>query len=297
MCQLIALKQELKLPRRRIIINGKIYDCLCDTGACRTVLVTAPPNISYSKTAVLVKTAGGQTESHQLTNPVLIRDDETGTQCKLKVLISPSCPVNLLGRDLMIQLGISVIATPHGMRAVMAEGTHVVQGMTCPQYYWSLDLGQTPQARELLRQTRVKQRGHKVQYMPDDGLHVTMWYKPALGPDPKYDRQFHAQGEVCLTIQHLYVDLKHGYSAASVLLEPKQLKLFRGRTPHISLSKLSGDKWHDLELFVSNAVRRGTHYRPEPGTEWKRDKQTDVWQLPLGWRVKVTPVTHMEDNE
>ncbi|MEQ2293908.1 hypothetical protein AMECASPLE_038200, partial [Ameca splendens] len=57
--ELIALRRMQDLPYENIIINGKAYSCLCDTGACRTVLTKPPPGVKYSNTAVRVRSAYG----------------------------------------------------------------------------------------------------------------------------------------------------------------------------------------------------------------------------------------------
>ncbi|MEQ2218989.1 hypothetical protein XENOCAPTIV_010982 [Xenoophorus captivus] len=155
--ELIALSKTQDLPYKNIILNEKVYTCLCDTGACRTVLTEPPPEVKYSNTAVHVRSAAGTSEVHYLSTPVTIKEPETEFTCQAPVLISQKCPVNLLGRDIMQTLHINIVSTETGMKAMVEEGALVVHGSSQPHYYWSLDLGPTPTARELLRKTREKQ--------------------------------------------------------------------------------------------------------------------------------------------
>ncbi|MEQ2196183.1 hypothetical protein XENOCAPTIV_025900, partial [Xenoophorus captivus] len=235
--ELIALSRTQDLPYKNIIINGKAYSCLCDTGACRTVLTKPPPGVKYSNTAVHVRSAAGTSEVHYLSAPVTITEPETKLTCQAPVLISQKCPVNLLGRDLMQKLHINIVSTKTGMKAVVEEGALVLNELSQPYYYWSLDLGPTPTARELLRRTREKQTSQEAQYMPDTELHVTMRYKNTAGPDYQYDTVFHRENNQTVNIQHLYVDPKTGKSSTSIILSGKQFQQFKGSTPHLSLTK------------------------------------------------------------
>ncbi|MEQ2208165.1 hypothetical protein XENOCAPTIV_027688 [Xenoophorus captivus] len=162
--ELIALSRMQDLPYKNIIINGKAYSCLCDTGACRTVLTKRPPGVKYSNTAVRVRSAAGTSEVHYLSAPVTITEPETKRTCQAPVLISQKCPVNLLGRDLMQKLHINIVSTETGMKAVVEEGALVLNEQSQPHYYWSLDLGPTPTTRELLRRTREKQTSQGARY-------------------------------------------------------------------------------------------------------------------------------------
>ena len=58
---------------------------------------------------------------NRMSNPLYIQENKSGKQAKAPVVISPDCPINLLGRDLMQLLQIGVIPTPGGMKAVRLD--------------------------------------------------------------------------------------------------------------------------------------------------------------------------------
>ncbi|MEQ2176950.1 hypothetical protein GOODEAATRI_033447 [Goodea atripinnis] len=194
----------------------------------------------------------------------------------------------------MQKLHINIVSTETGMKVMVEEFTIlIVHGSSQPHYYWSLDLGPTPTARDLLRKTREKQTFQQTQYMPDTELHVTMRYKNTPGPDYQYDSVFHRENNQTVTIQHLYVDPKTGKSSASVLLSGKQLQLFKGHTPHLSLTKPIGGQWKNSEHFVQRAERG--RYEASTSSDWKVDHNTGIWKLTLGWVIKVHPKTHLDE--
>uniref|UniRef100_A0A1A8SGV6 Peptidase A2 domain-containing protein n=1 Tax=Nothobranchius rachovii TaxID=451742 RepID=A0A1A8SGV6_9TELE len=104
-------------PFITINVQGKKVEFLCDTGACRSV-VSSGVKLPRSQNSILVKTADGQTTRSSLSKPVLVDDPVTGLGKRISLVIAPDCPLNLLGRDLMSILKISIVPIKDGMRAV-----------------------------------------------------------------------------------------------------------------------------------------------------------------------------------
>lgn len=72
-----------------------------------------------------------------------IRDPTTGEAAQGSVVICPTSPINLLERDMMIKLGISIIPTSTGVRVAgkgEAAETMVHQGSGDLHYYLTFDL-------------------------------------------------------------------------------------------------------------------------------------------------------------
>lgn len=136
-------------PLMQLKINGQEIEALCDTGACRTVLMQEPPNTHYSKDTLLVKTASGHTKAQILTKPLFIRHPESGRECRNQCIIDSSCPINLLGRDVMTKLNIGVVPTEKGMSAEVMMEQEQQKCYGEPNYYWTLDLPSCPKLKQL----------------------------------------------------------------------------------------------------------------------------------------------------
>lgn len=116
---LLNLEEEHR-PYVTLTVKHKDIVFLCDTGACKTVIVQKdkPPGVTYSNDKIMIKSATGHATIEMLTQPLPLKDEVTGKIINAQILISNSCPLNLLGREEMQQLNIGVIPTEKGMRAV-----------------------------------------------------------------------------------------------------------------------------------------------------------------------------------
>ena len=103
-----------------LLVNNYKLRFLCDTGACRTIIRKDEGGsrlpLQYGK-GMKVRSATGHIVTEPLSRPVSITDPKTNKLVLAVVAVSNLCPVNLLGRDLMEELGIGVIPTPLGMKA------------------------------------------------------------------------------------------------------------------------------------------------------------------------------------
>lgn len=130
-------------PVHTLIVQGKAVHFLCDSGVDKTVLKDHLPKVHPSSGTIYVKSTNGQLNQHRISKPVWISDPNTDETAQGSVVMRSTCPVNLLGRDMMIKLGISIIPASTGMIAAgkgeTAE-TMVYQGSGDLHYYWTLDL-------------------------------------------------------------------------------------------------------------------------------------------------------------
>uniref|UniRef100_A0AAQ6AAX3 ribonuclease H n=1 Tax=Amphiprion ocellaris TaxID=80972 RepID=A0AAQ6AAX3_AMPOC len=121
---------------RKLTINGKAYMFLCDSGACTTVVRQPFPGMKMSNKTIWVRSASGHVMKQRMTQPATIRDLDSGQETKISIMVDPSCPLNLLGRDLLTVLKIAIIPTADGgMTTATVEGDYQMlrQGMTEPQ--------------------------------------------------------------------------------------------------------------------------------------------------------------------
>jgi len=71
-----------------------------------------------------------KTHKEYFSKALTIEDEENKLNISASVVISPKCPVNLLGRDLMTRLGIAIIPIKDGMRACRVRDADVYA--SCP---------------------------------------------------------------------------------------------------------------------------------------------------------------------
>lgn len=166
-------------PEITLRVNGKSIVFLCDTGACKTVLRNKVPRLAASNSVIWVKSANGAISMNRVSKPLYIQDYESGRTIKAPVVISPECPINLLGRDLMQLLQIGVVPTTDGMRVVRLDDDsgelyHVSGGTN--RVYYSLDLirdsftGTTSKLLHIAESSLTEP--HDI--MTSDKLHVTL---------------------------------------------------------------------------------------------------------------------------
>lgn len=271
-------------------INGQEIEVLCDTGACRTVLIQEPPNTRYSKDTLLVKTASGHTKAQILTKPLFIRHPESSRECRNQCIVDPSCPVNLLGRDVMTKLNIGVVPTEKGMSAEVMLEQEQQEGFGEPNYYWTLDLPSLPK----LKQLAGEHLSPHTQMLSFTEYHNTLYYKHTSGPDDLYDRQVHRLGNPMITLQHLYVTTS-GNAVCSVILPENVQRVSKMTKPHVSVAKTPDKRWFELGGVLAR-VEKDT-YKPSQYEGWAEGERTKCLRRTLGWTVKTTPSTHLDDEK
>lgn len=113
-----------KLPTTVLNVQGKTIEFLVDSGATNSVLKkTLFPGQKLSGRQVFSKSASGTVMSERFTTPMMCVHTETNDpqpdrKAKCSFLLSPVCPVNLLGRDLMCEFGIGVVPTSTGLKVI-----------------------------------------------------------------------------------------------------------------------------------------------------------------------------------
>lgn len=285
-------------PTIRLVVNGKDMEFLCDTGACRTTCRETIPGAGHSGDRVTVRDASGGLTSVPLSQSVHLRDPE-GRTAKLQIIMMKGCPVNLLGRDGLCQLGIALIPGQDGQLQVRRQGMQtnqfVVQGEPDLRYWYSLDLVSTGPgglSKDLLRKAE-EQNPTKGEQMPENGLHITMWYKTTPGGEEEYLKNLQRLRPIRVTLTAIYSDGK-GNSAATATLPTAVKALFRGwRPPHVSLTRKPNTPWKQLGHLVERGLR-ATDWKPEGTLE--RSDSTGLTRSRLSWSVLTDPAVHLQDQ-
>lgn len=208
---LVQKHQEMTQPMRTVTFNDQPYNCLCDSGACTTVVRHSFPSMKMSNKTVWVKSASGHVTPLRYTHPANIMDKDTKKCVKLPVLIDSSCPINLLGRDSLQALDIGVVPGPDGkMKVINLESSCFVEGTGVPHFYWSLDLTDTPTQKQLLTMAKEKLSevtgpGQRLDFMAEGDLHCTLRYKREPGPDEPYDQRVHKLKGTTTCLQSMLV--------------------------------------------------------------------------------------------
>ncbi|XP_068998257.1 uncharacterized protein [Embiotoca jacksoni] len=108
-------------------VAGEEVPFLVDTGAtCSTMKQPLGP-ISNQTMSVVGFSGVSQTLSFTTPLPTQL----AGQQHLHRFLISPEVPVNLLGRDLLIKLGATILCGPEGLVVSFPNGTDIPCGLTC----------------------------------------------------------------------------------------------------------------------------------------------------------------------
>ena len=93
---------------------------LVDTGATCSTLMSTPAS-TLSKDAITVVGFSGEKQTLPLTVPLITQLG--GQSVQHSFVYSPTVPLNLLGRDLLIKLGASIHCSPDGLIVTLPGGT------------------------------------------------------------------------------------------------------------------------------------------------------------------------------
>lgn len=281
-----------------LIVDGRSVTMLCDTGATRTVLQASKlPDIKLSKDYVIVLTAGGKTHSEKVSQPLLVQDKETGREAYSDVVISHTVPVNLLGRNVMIKLGLGVVPDPATGAMVVCRTAHtmVAEVRGPSHYYYSIDpttTGPGSVTADLVKIAKLH-APPSADRKGESDLHMTTYFRGKLGPDPDYEKTFFSHDPFKLKLTYLYWN-KEGFIAAEVSSNAEVCKFYKETifVPHLSLTKPKRATWKNVGRFITNA-KRGCWTKLPDGSETNGCD----FSKPLHWNTMGEAQVHIIENK
>lgn len=265
---------------------------------------------------IAVVSANGKTQLLKISKPTSVLDED-GEAHTAELVISPDCPVNLLGRDLMKQLRIALVPTKRGMRPEKMTSAYVHEGRGTPKRFFALDLATTG-PRSVVN--------HLLKYIPEKTgiipqkewpLHVTMLYERPEQPrlpmhvDPffdnpfenkvnsvvSYEEQFKQLGPQTVTVDYVYAT-QRGDVAATVKLPDPIKTLYKGYgKPHVSLARSSDTRgWYQLGCLVTRlSGLREEKWSPGPyGDECTLEGVGKVTRTGVHWVTVAKPTIHLD---
>ena len=237
----------LKMPTLNLQIADKTMTFLVDSGATHSVIKHSElPDCKLSGRFVFSVGAGGVTCKERFTKPVACSDNEGLFNIKHSFLLSPVCPINLIGRDLIVALGLSLISTPEGLEVVKTS-PQMSMGIDNQLYIYQWWYPYN-QASQLLVPARCAFSAEGADFMKPEHLHCTA--AVLTEPNTEYEEDFLYEVNDEITVECWYWSSMR--CAVSVCLTPRQSKYYniKDADAHISLSKAPTDRWRDLGPFV-----------------------------------------------
>lgn len=273
---------------------------LCDTGACRTTCTKPFPNYTPSGTGVSVRASNGVISWAPLSTPAWIRDPKGGS-CQLKILLTPQCPVNLLGRDALLKLQLALVPDDQGNIAVVRKGElpggYVLQGVGQPVTYYTL---QIPNKAPCKTGTALLQEGRLAvatvqDEMGEEDLHVTMRHSIRGGIDKKYEEKLEKATPALITLNYLYSDTDSCAAVGVKLTEDLQSLFSMWTPPHVSLYKDAESRWKDLGYLVQRGEKAKDWVATSVNTWYS--VEANLTRKALFWSVSVQEGIHMKACE
>ncbi|KAL4008309.1 hypothetical protein ACER0C_002161 [Sarotherodon galilaeus] len=253
-------------PMLSMTVEGAELPFLVDTGATYSTLRTTPNSATISNHTVSVMGFSGIPMTLPLTDPALTK---LGKQTlRHRYVVSPQVPVNLMGRDLLIKLGATIMCSADGLTVSLPGGMslpcleinsknqYLLQNCEPPpaDIYWGRLVEEG--ILEQYQQWRPWIMSLAVYSSPRDPFHVTLFYD--RDDDDVYREAFQSEleGQTWnVQTQNIYVGPEG--VAAVVKLTDEQLSWYNmgsDSAPHITLAVHEGHQAKELGTMVRRAL-------------------------------------------
>ncbi|XP_072557235.1 uncharacterized protein [Paramormyrops kingsleyae] len=266
--QFIALTRHLTDdPLLKLRVEGREILFLVDTGATRsTIREVEVSGVPTTGRTIKIIGASGIPGFLEETEPLLVERSPGSIVCQHQFLVSPHCPVNLLGRDLMGKLGMKVELGVDGLTVTSeALGLFCLSEKANFAAWWLVD------------DTIVRDCIPEGQDQPDR-LHCTAQFFGKGGAE--WTRDFEAAGGLRETVVLDYLYVAEDKSAASVRLSAGQKQWYvGGSVPHVSYGKKGSLEWKDLGPWVAECEKRTEWVRVEEGRWMSGDGQVQRYKI------------------
>ena len=241
-----------KLPQVKVTVQGKEIVFLADSGATHSVIQhSLMTDVKLSGRSIYSVGASGQPIKEKFSVPLSTSLDSV-SGFKHSFLISQHCPINLLGRDLLLRMNLSLVPGPNGLEVMQADtgATYTMLGFQGNGPLWAyqwLLMGTT--GVELLQTATDAVLPTAIPMRPGE-LHCTACVSSEM--ISFYQDEFLLTPADPIKLEKMFWSGER--SAFSVILTDKQQAFFNvpGSVPHVSLTRGPGDEWKDLGPFVKS---------------------------------------------
>ncbi|XP_069746834.1 uncharacterized protein [Narcine bancroftii] len=247
---------------------------MVDTGAAVTTVIKKTPGSTFSGKTLSTIGFSGIRETQPYTDNI---DMTFGRQrVKTPVLVVPSCPINLLARDILTKLGITIQCSEKGLRltypgdTIRRGGQFIVmtpsnasEDSVEVSIFWSRLLYDEP-GPGLIKQFfewRASIPRYGDYHYPLDPMHVTLNY--TIHPDQEYEERWDSLKEgKTETIHCPFIFVGKEGIAAMVVMTEEQMEWFClgvESVPHVTLGIAKDHHARQLGPMVKEAI--GCEYR------------------------------------
>ncbi|XP_051785018.1 uncharacterized protein LOC127528403 [Erpetoichthys calabaricus] len=248
-------------PLLTLIVNGKETVFLVDTGATRSTLSLL--EVPASKDTVRILTASGQPHTLLVSKPLKVQLSTDSSSLTHRFLLNHLCPVNLLGRDLMTKLSVSISLTEQGFYCSTPKLLCQISPHPKPSFAaWTPDISPHTLLLKALHSFPSCLYHH---LQVPDTLHCTAQYFPTEVDTPWLE-SFLSSG-ICPETLHIpCIFISSTKAAASVHLTYSQSIFYLGGSvPHMSLAKSNTVRWVELGEWVEQCLNRTDWLYVAPG--------------------------------
>lgn len=269
-----------------------------------------PPRTKLSKRSLLVIGVGGRPSHQYYTEPVTIIDEDGEQYENITFVYVPDCPENLMGRDLIQRLSLTLTVDGHKMvvnkRGEEVKTMMVLKGEGSPKKFYSMDptsKGPTAVVNDLNHLPEELLTSMDWQPQTQFDLHAMIRYNPW-----KKDQQFFSKWQRITPtkghIQSVYWCQRKNWMFATVLLPDNIVNLRLDDPPciplHISLAKNKTMKWQDFRQIVRDIMwaERGDNkewdYTQEGHFRRMTSQGDTICRKDLNWNTMFCPTTHLD---
>lgn len=277
-------------PEITLLVKGRPVTFLCDSGACRTVIIEgARLGINPGPKTILVRAANGKAISQPISYPIPIELEETSTEVMAPVVLFPQCPYNLLGRDLMTKLQLAIFPTRSGgmeARPCSEADVHVLEGEGEPMYEWCLELPSNDPG-QIKSQIMQEAKTAGISHPTDTDLRVVIRQKGCPGPDEAFEEKFSKIGPTKVIVEEIIWD---GKVVACLVTVPKEVPLGTGEQAYIPLTL-------DKNQMITRMLRKAKYCDWQGEGKLKHSPTAGLDKKRLGWVVRTTPGRRLYEQE
>ncbi|KAL3999246.1 mannosyl-glycoprotein endo-beta-N-acetylglucosaminidase [Sarotherodon galilaeus] len=239
-----------------MLVCNQEVEFLVDSGATHSVLRSdslSPQPVLGEKFTHSVS-ASGTIQRENFTIPLCCVDGQ-GRKFTHQFLWSVLCPVNLLARDLMCKLKISLISCYNGITITQSDYDYMMvkYNPVTPAFAYGWKLEEGPLVTEFIQATR-NCMPPDVCFMAPGELSCTSHFS-LHGPDDSYEEGWCRTENDLLTVTCMFWSSTFAALAISLTDEQRNMFTMDASVPHVPLAKAHSCQWEDMGEFMHRCYR------------------------------------------